>query len=88
MLEMEGKIKAFEILNDVYDKTKADNIIRSVDSDSQIKVQLTSNGVPIGDEIIVGDDLKDGVPIVNIGSKGDFIIPDKDETEENDVVEF
>ena len=55
--DLQNKISALDKIADIYDKTKADNI--------QIKngktLQLSSNHIPIGDEVtVIGEDQDDG----------------------------
>lgn len=54
VIELKNKIEAFDKIADTYNKTKADNI-QVKDGN---KLQLLSNHVPIGDEILVLDSAK------------------------------
>lgn len=88
MLELEAKIQALNGISQAYDKEKADNIIQTVEN-NDIKIQLSSNGQLIGDKVTVGNDGKDGVPVLDFDT-GE--IPEEPDTpttpEESDVVEF
>lgn len=46
---LDAKIEALNKISETYDETKADNIVKNTDG----KIQLTSNGVLIGDSIEV-----------------------------------
>lgn len=48
---LDAKIEALNKISEIYDGTKADNIIRYEDG----KIQLTANGVPIGDTASIID---------------------------------
>lgn len=48
----DSKIKAMESIAETYDKEKADNILKK----SNNKIQLTSHGKPIGNEITISGD--------------------------------
>ena len=90
MLELEAKMQALNGISETYDKEKADNIVQTVEN-NDIKIQLSSNGQLIGDKVTVGNDGKDGVPVLDLNT-GE--IPEEPDTpttpptEESDVVEF
>ena len=48
---LDAKIEALNKISEIYDETKVDNIVRYEDG----KIQLTSNGIPIGDSVSVID---------------------------------
>ena len=48
---LDAKIDALNKISEIYDETKVDNIVRYEDG----KIQLTSNGIPIGDSVSVID---------------------------------
>lgn len=99
MLELETKIQALNGISEIYDKEKADNIVQTVEN-NDIKIQLSSNGQLIGDKVTVGNDGKDGVPVLDLDTgevpseepgktPDEPIDPDMpDEDEGSDVVEF
>lgn len=47
---LDAKIEALNKISEIYDSSKADNIVKHDD-----KIQLSSNGVPIGDAITIPD---------------------------------
>lgn len=49
--DLDAKIEALNKISEIYDETKVDNIVRYEDG----KIQLTSNGIPIGDSVSVID---------------------------------
>lgn len=83
MAKLETMNKGLSLLMDEQDKKKADNLIKTID-DQNIKIQLTSNGLPIGESITIGDTGEDGVPITIFSSSDDDSRPEND----SDVVEF
>lgn len=86
MLEIEARLKAHELIADTYNKEKADNIIRSEDGDN-ITLQLTSNGIPIGNKVSAENLNDNGVPIT-ILSSSTLDDNNTDEKGNTDVVEF
>ena len=48
---IDAKIEAINKISVIYDETKADNIVKNNDGE----IQLTSNGLPIGDSIAVDE---------------------------------
>ena len=49
--DLDAKIEALNKISEIYDETKVDNIVRYEDG----KIQLISNGIPIGDSVSVID---------------------------------
>lgn len=85
MLEIKAKQEAQDLIAATYENSKADNILKTVDG-SDVKVQLTSNGNPIGDEVIIGNTNTDeeGVDVTIFSSDDLHPITQGDE----DVIEF
>lgn len=91
ILKQDAQIKKLENLAEIIDGTKVDNLVYNSDEDS---LQLSSNGLPVGDKISVRDMLDDGVPVVNFNSSS--VGADKDNncdcdcdcSCEDNVVEF
>lgn len=83
MLELKAKQEAQDLIAATYENSKADSIIKTIDG-SDIKVQLTSNGNLIGDEIIIGDTDEEGVNVTIFESEDSPSIVENDE----DIVEF
>lgn len=57
---LDAKIEEINRISEIYDEQKADNIVRYDDG----KVQLTSNGVPIGDSISLDGGINSELEVV------------------------
>lgn len=64
-IELERKANEIAETAAIYDQEKADNIVSSIDEDHNVKVQLTSHGELIGEEVVVGDDGTQGTTAVD-----------------------
>lgn len=84
MLELDARLEAAEKIAEIYDAEKADNIVKVVDG-TDIKLQLESNGVPVGDAVTIGDTGEDGVTVTVFNSSPP---ENTDEGSMEDVVEF
>lgn len=86
IIKTQAQIKELEMLANAFDGNVniVDNLIYN-DSDSTL--QLSANGIGVGDKVSVKDMLDEGSPIVEINSElGNK--PNDDEHTENNVVEF
>lgn len=83
ILELKAKQEAQDLIATTYENSKADNILKTVDGNN-IKVQLTSNGNPIGDEISIGDTDEEEVNVTIFESEDLPPIVENDE----DIIEF
>lgn len=63
-----AQIKALEGLANVFGSSKVDNLVYNPQEDT---LQLTANGVGIGDKVSVKDMLDDGIPVVDLDSKSE-----------------
>lgn len=63
-----AQIKALEDLANVFDKSSVDNIVYNPQEDT---LQLSANGVGIGDKVSVKDLLDEGIPVVELGSSSE-----------------
>ena len=84
LIAMNAQIQALDDYMNVIESNKADNIVYDKIKET---LQLSSNGVKIGDKVSVKDMLSDGFPIVDLnsidGSDSDTVEP-----EDDNVVEF
>lgn len=86
ILKQDAQIKALEELANVLDENKVDNLVYD---DSSETLQLSANGIGVGDKVSVRGMLDDGIPVVDLDS--DNIKDDKDGCDcgcEDNVVEF
>lgn len=83
LLQIDAMLGAVHDMNMYLDDTKADSLIYD---DKEETLQLSANGVGIGDKIPVRDMLEDGIPVVNFAA-GTGTDDDK-EDEDDSVVEF
>lgn len=90
LIMQNAQIKALCDLADVFESNKADNLVYDEKEDT---LQLSANGVGIGNKISVRDMLDDGIPVMDLGS-GSNNNSDSDNNDEcncgceNNVVEF
>lgn len=89
ILKQDAQIKALNDLAEVLEGNKVDNLVYDEDDDT---LQLSSNGVGIGNKVSVRDMMDDGVPVIDLSSGSGSGFDDKpnidDESEEDNVVEF
>lgn len=84
ILAQDAQIEALKDLANVIESNKADNIVYDKIRET---LQLSSNGVRIGDKVSVKDMLSDGFPVVDLNSI-DGSGSDTMEPEDDSVVEF
>jgi hypothetical protein len=77
-------MKALNDYQTMLESNKADNISYNEKDDT---LQLTSNGVGIGDKVSVKDMIGDGIPVVELGSGG-TTDEDEEPMDDDSVVEF
>ena len=65
ILKQDAQIKALANLAEIIDSNKVDNLVYNSIEDT---LQLTANGVGIGNKVSVKDMLDDGVPVVDFSS--------------------
>lgn len=82
ILRQDAQIKALADLANVFDNNKADNLIYD---DNTETLQLSANGVRIGNKVSVKDMIDDGIPVVDLDC-GSGNVPDNDY--DDNVVEF
>ena len=87
ILKQDAQIKALADLADALNGNVAivDNLVYN---DSESTLQLSSNGVGVGDKVSVKDMLDEGSPVVDLNSKPEDKPNDDDEPTESNVVEF
>ena len=64
ILKQDAQIKALAQLADAFDNSKADSLVYNSDEET---LQLSSNGVVIGNKVSVKDMLDDGIPVIDLG---------------------
>jgi hypothetical protein len=82
ILKQDAQIKALESLAEAIDSNKADNLVYNQTEET---LQLSANGVRIGNKVSVKDMIDDGIPVVNLDSNSDDA-PDEDDND--NVIEF
>jgi hypothetical protein len=90
LLQVDAMLNAVNEMNMYLDENKADNLVYNEDEET---LQLSANGVGIGNKVSVRNMLDDGMPVVdlNAGSgTGDNVVNPEDPKEEDkdDIVEF
>lgn len=84
LIKQDAQIKALaELAIESAQNNGADNLIYNNEDET---LQLSSNGIAIGDKVSMKDMFKDGVPVIDLGSSGGTA-PDIDDEDDN-VVEF
>lgn len=84
LIKQDAQIQALaELAIESAQKSGADDLIYNAEDET---LQLSSNGIAIGNKVSVKDMIDDGVPVVDLGS-GDNTTPDV-EGEDDNVVEF
>lgn len=82
ILKQDAQIKALESLAEAIDSNKADNLVYNQTEET---LQLSANGVRIGNKVSVKDMIDDGIPVVDLDSNSDDA-PDEDDND--NVIEF
>lgn len=90
LIKMDAQMRAMNDYLDVIDNNKVDNLVYNSTDET---LQLTSNGVGIGDKVSVKDMLDDGVPVVDLDGSNSGNKPEEDKDGcncgcEDNVVEF
>lgn len=68
LLKLDAQMRGLNDYLDVIDENKVDNLVYNSDEDT---LQLSANGVGVGDKVSVRDMLEDGIPVVDLGSGSD-----------------
>jgi len=68
ILKQDAQIKALKRLANVLDNNQVDNLVYN---DKDETLQLSANGVAIGDKVSVRNMLDDGIPVVDLDSDSD-----------------
>lgn len=91
LIMLNAQMKGLSDLADSMANTKADNLLYD---DKEATLQLTSDGVGIGNKVSVKDILDEGIPIIDLdntsgsgSNSGSTDIPEE-ETEDDNVIEF
>lgn len=90
LIQMNMSIMALNDYLDVIDNSKVDNLVyNSIDE----TLQLSANGIGVGDKVSVRDILDDGIPVVNLHANSDDDSDNKDNNGcdcgcEDNVVDF
>lgn len=82
ILKQDAQIKALESLAETIDSNKADNLVYNPTEET---LQLSANGVGIGNKVSVKDMIDDGIPVVDLDSNSGNV-PDDDNND--NVIEF
>lgn len=91
ILKQDAQIKALEQAANILDSVKADSLVYD---DEEETLQLSSQGVGIGNKISVRDMLDEGIPVVDLNGKPNDNPSDTENTDgcdcgcEDNVVEF
>lgn len=87
ILKQDAQIKALTELADAFEGNVniVDNLVYN---DDESTLQLSANGVGVGDKVSVKDMLDEGAPVVDFGSASGGKPSDKDDSAEDNVVEF
>ena len=87
ILKQDAQIKALTDLANALDGNVniVDNLVYN---DDEATLQLSANGVGVGDKVSVKDMLDEGSPVVDINSTSGSKPNDKDDSTESNVVEF
>lgn len=84
LIQVDAMLNAVNDMNMYLGENMVDNLVYD---DKEDTLQLSAKGTGIGDKVAVRDMLGDGVPVIDLGGNGD-IIPDDDNDDEDNVVEF
>lgn len=68
ILKQDAQIKALRKLANTIESNKVDNLVYN---DNDETLQLTANGIGVGNKVSVRDMLDDGIPVVNLDSISD-----------------
>lgn len=89
ILKQDAQIKALAELADAFDGNgnvaMVDNLVYNSDEDT---LQLSSNGIGVGDKVSVRDMLEDGAPVVDLNSTSGDNSDTDEESEYDNVAEF
>lgn len=85
LIVMNAQIQALDDYMDVLDRSQVDNLVYNDDDET---LQLSANGVGVGNKVSVKDMLDEGSPVVDLSSKTEDKPNDDDESTESNVVEF
>ena len=85
ILKQDAQIKALTDLANAFDNNQVDNLVYDEIDDT---LQLTANGVGIGNKVSVKDMLEDGHPVVDFNSNSGNKPDVDDENIESNVIEF
>lgn len=93
LIKLDAQMRAMNDYLDVLDENKVDNLVYN---DKEETLQLSANGIGVGDKVSVREMLDDGIPVVdldssNSGSDDDSDNDNKDSCDcgcEDNVVEF
>lgn len=84
ILKQDAQIKALAQLAENFENSKVDNLVYNSVEET---LQLTANGVGIGDKVSVRDMIDDGLPVVDFNS-GSGAVENPDDVYDSNVVEF
>lgn len=84
IIKTDAQIKALSNMADIFDITKADDLIHNTDEDT---IQLSSNGTPIGRIVHMRDMFDNGIPVIELDNNTTDN-PDQDDGSDDSVVEF
>ena len=84
ILKQDAQIRALADLANILNDNQIDNLVYNSNDDT---LQLSANGVGVGNKISVKDMIDDGIPVVDLDSNDN---PNTDSTnpEDDDVIEF
>lgn len=80
ILKQDAQIKALENLANAFEGTMVDNIVYDSKEDT---LQLSANGVGVGNKVSVKEMLDDGIPVVDFDSNDDSGSSDNESDNEN-----
>lgn len=87
IIKLDAQMRALSECTPGESVASVDNIAYNAEDDT---LQLSANGVPVGNKVSVKDMLEDGVPVIDLNGGDMPIQPDEpsDENEDDGIVEF
>lgn len=82
LIKLDAQMRGMDEYLNVLDSSKVDNLVYNSQEDT---LQLSANGVGIGDKVYVRDLLDDGIPVVDLDSKSENDSELDNDNNENNV---
>jgi hypothetical protein len=84
ILKQDAQIKALADLANALDSNKVDDLVYN---DEEETLQLSANGICVGNKVYIKDMMDDGIPVVDINSNNNSDTDEESDGEDN-VIEF